>query len=107
MAKKRVIVTQRHEALVIHYMLLTQAITRLADSLFHIIRLHRRRRYGRSRFQGDEADVQAELADVICQVKQICKILGLSFETTEQLGDVREKERRDLFLKKHPNEPWI
>ena len=103
----KIIFTERDEALALHYMLLTRQMTRLADCLQHIFRLHTREDDDGKLFKGYKAYAQSELADVICEVKRLCKTLGISFEKTEEMGDVRYEEKKQEFLKKYPDEHWI
>jgi len=103
----KVIFTERDEALALHYMLLTRQMTRLADCFQHIFRLSTREDDDGKLFKGYRAYAQSELADVIYQAKKLCEILGIDFEETEKLGDLRDKEKKEEFLKKYPNEHWI
>ncbi len=105
----KVIVTEIHEKIMLHYMLLTRQMAKLSDSLLHIIRLDSRATGEKkiSLFNGYRAYAQTELSDVICQVKKICDDLGLSYRETEKLGDERDKEKGEEFFKRYPNEPWI
>ena len=104
----KVIVTDMHERLMLHYMLLTRQMTKLSDCLLHIIRLDFRAtgEEKKSLFNGYRAYARTELADVICQVKKICEDLGLSYEKVDALEDVRDKEKEEEFLKKYPNIIW-
>lgn len=82
-------------------------MTKLSDCFFHIMRLDFKPKEEREElFIGYRIYVQSELADVICLVKKICGILGLSYIETENLGDIRNREKRVQFLKRYPNEPW-
>ena len=105
----KVIITEIHEKLMLHYMLLTRQMAKLSDSLLHIVRLDSRAEGDKKKilFNGYRAYAQTELSDVICQVKKICSDLGLSYEETERMGDARDREKGAEFLKKYPNEPWI
>lgn len=105
----KVITTELHEKLMLHYMLLTRQMAKLSDSLLHIIRLDSRAtgEKKKSLFNGYRAYAQTELADTICQVKKICEDLGLSYKETEKMGDERDKEKGVEFFRRYPNEPWI
>ena len=103
----KIIKTELHEKLVLYYMLLTRQMTKLSDCFFHIIRLDFKSEKERKElFIGYRVYAQSELADAICLIKKICEILGISYIETERLGDKREKEKREEFLKRYPNEPW-
>jgi len=103
----KMIKTELHEKLALYYMLLTRQMTKLSDCFFHIIRLDFKLDKEREElFVGYRAYAQSELADAICLIKKICGILGVSYIETENLGDKREKEKREEFLKRYPNEPW-
>jgi len=104
----RMIISNFHERLALYYMLLTRQLTKLSDCFFHIIRLDFKPEEERGElFIGYRIYVQSELADVIRLVKSICLILGISYIETENLGDKREKEKKEEFLKRYPNEPWM
>lgn len=105
----KVIVTEIHERLMLHYMLLTRQMAKLSDSLLHVVRLDSRATGEKKEllFKGYRAYAQTELSDVICQVKKICHDLGLSWIETERMGDERDKEKGAEFAKRYPNEPWI
>ena len=104
----RMIISNFHERLALYYMLLTRQLTKLSNCFFHIMRLDFKPEKEREElFIGYRNYVQSELADAICLIKKICEILGISYIETENLGDKREKEKREEFLKRYPNEPWI
>jgi len=106
----KLIFTEIHEGLMLHYMMLTRQITGLCDCLLHIIRLHTRvkdQAEFTKLFNGYRAYTQSELADVICQTKKLCQILKISFEETIVLGDERDKEKRAEFKKRYPDDSWI
>lgn len=103
----KVIFTERDEALVLHYMMLTRQMTRLADCIQHILRLRTRDDSDGKLFKGYAAYAQSELSDVFAQGKKICEILGLSFEETVQLGILRDEEKRVEFLNRYPTESWV
>lgn len=104
----RMIKSDFHERLALYYMLLTRQMTKLSDCFFHMIRLDFKPEEERKElFIGYRAYVQSELADVIRLVKNICFILGISYIETESMGNKRDKEKREEFIKKYPNEPWV
>lgn len=103
----KVIFTEAHEALLLHYMLLTRQMTRLSDCLLHIIRLHTRGDEDGRLFRGYRAYAQTELADIINHIMKLCDILGISFEETESMSDERDEEKREEFREKFPNKRWI
>lgn len=103
----KIIFTERDESLILHYMLLTRQMTRLADCFQHIFRLYTREDGDGRLFKGYKAYAQSELADVIRETKKLCNILDMSFEETEKIGDTRDEEKQEEFLKKYPNEHWI
>jgi NTP pyrophosphatase (non-canonical NTP hydrolase) len=106
----KLIFTDLHEMVMLHYLMLTRQITSLADCLLHIIRLYTRakdRAEYQILFNGYRGYAQTELADVICQVKRICEILGLSFEETCKMGDRRYSEKMEEFKKRYPEDEWI
>jgi hypothetical protein len=105
----KVIFTEEHEALMLHYNLLVRQLARLSDPILHIIRLYTRANpdnYQGLR-NGYSAFAQTEIADIICQSKKILEILGLSFEETVQMGDERYEEKKAEFIKRYPNDEWI
>ena len=103
----KTIKTELHEKLALYYMLLTRQMTKLSDCFFHIIRLDFKPEEERGElFIGYQIYAQSELADAIRVIKKICEILGLSYVETENLGDKREREKREEFLKRYPDEPW-
>jgi hypothetical protein len=107
----KVIFTEMHEAIMLHYMLLVRQLARLSDSLLHIIRMHTRVEQGSVKavqfFKGYSAHAQTELADIICQSKKICETLSLDFNETMEMGDIRYEEKMKEFLKRYPNDQWI
>jgi hypothetical protein len=106
----RLIFTEEHEMIMLHYMMLTRQITSLSDSLLHIIRLHTRAKDKakyRILFKGYRGHAQTELADIIYQVRKICEILELSFEETVEMGDIRDVEKEREFRRKYPCDNWI
>jgi hypothetical protein len=109
MTKTKVITTQRHERIMLHYMLLTKQMTKLSDTLLHIVRLNKRATGEKRKvlFNGFRAYAQTELADVIMQVRRLCDILGLSYEDTQRMSLTRDQEKKEGFRRKYPNEPWI
>ncbi|PIX90831.1 MAG: hypothetical protein COZ28_01670 [Candidatus Moranbacteria bacterium CG_4_10_14_3_um_filter_44_15] len=105
----KVIFTEEHEALVLHYNLLVRQLARLFDAILHIIRLHTRatcQNYQSFR-NGYKAFAQTEIADIIHQSKKILEILDLSFEETVQMGHERYEEKKREFIKRYPNDKWI
>lgn len=105
----KVITTETHEKLMLHQLLLTRQLSKLTDSLLHIVRLDARAtgEKRKAMFNGYRAFAQTELADIIAQVKKICDVLDISYKETEIMGDLRDKEKAVEFLKKYPHEPWI
>jgi len=107
----KIIKTERDEQLVVHYMMLTRQMTRLSDCFMHIIRLPTQESgtHGRLNldFIGYRAYAKTELADIICQIKKLCKILELNFNMTLIMGLKRDEEKKAEYLKKHPNDEWI
>jgi len=104
------IFTELHEALFLHYIMLTRQLAKLSDSLLHIVRLHNRAKDAQQKkalFEGYRRYAQTELADSNLQIKQLCRHLDLSFEETVKMGDERDKEKKAEFQKKYPNESWI
>lgn len=105
------IFNERDEQLVVHYIMLTRQLTRLADCIFHIIRLATQLdgRHGSADldFRGYKAYAQTEIADVICQAKRLCDILELNFGETVKMGDIRDEEKKAEYLKNHPNDKWV
>lgn len=103
----KVIFTERDESLALHYMMLTRQMTKLADCIQHIFRLHTRDDSDGKLFEGYAAYAQSELADVFVQGKMLCEVLGLPFEETIQMGILRDKEKMEEYLKRYPNEHWV
>jgi hypothetical protein len=107
----KVIFTEIHEAIVLHYIILVRQLARLSDSLLHIIRMHTRVEQGSVKatqcFKGYSAHAQTEIADILCQSKKICEILGLDFNETMEMGDTRYEEKMKEFLAKYPKDNWI
>jgi len=106
----RFIFTDLHEKLIMHYMMLTRQETKLSDSLLHLIRLHTRVKTEKEMkvlFEGYKRYAQTELADSIFQIEKLCECLGLSFEETISMGKIRDKEKRQEFGKRYPNDSWI
>jgi hypothetical protein len=107
----KLILTEEHEALVLHYMLLARQLNGLSGCLLHIIRMHTRAEQGgekqRQLLKGYCLHAQADLADLIFQTKKICEILGLDFTETVKMGDARHEEKKREFVKRHPNDEWI
>lgn len=105
----KVIFTEEHEALMLHYNLLVRQLARLSDAILHIIRLHTRatpENYQGLR-NGYKAFAQTEIADIIHQSKKILEIFDLSFEETFQMGQARYEEKKREFIKRYPNDEWI
>lgn len=103
------IFTKRDERLMFHYMILTRQMTRLSDSLLHIIRLYTQKDHKHKGidYRGYRAYAQSELADIILQVKKLCDILGLDFIETYTMGLARDKEKSQEYLDQHPEDTWI
>ena len=103
----KIIKTDLHEKLALYYMLPTRQMTKLSDCFSHIMRIDFKPEEERNElFIGYRAYTQSELADAIFFIKKICGSLGISYIETEDLGDKRNREKREEFLKRYPNEPW-
>ncbi len=105
----RIIKTLRDELLMLHYMLMTRQMTKLSDSLLHIVRLanqpdhmHKGKDYA-----GYKAYAQSELADILVQVEKICDILGCDFDATLEMGRSRDLEKKAEYLSMHPHDHWL
>jgi len=103
----KMIFTERDEALAVLYMLLTRQMTRLADCFQHTFRLHKRGDSDGKLFRGYKAYAQSELADALWLIKRICDVLGVDFNETIELGVLRDKEKREEFLRRYPGEEWV
>lgn len=107
----KIIKTDRDEALLVHYVMLTRQITRLADCLFHIVRLATQEsgKHGSANldYLGYRAYAKTELADVLCQVRKLCDVLSLNFNEILNLGIERDKEKKETYLKDHPKDEWV
>jgi len=111
MDKPKIILTERDESLMVHYMMLTRQITHLADCLFHIVRIATQKdaTHGSLHldYRGWRAYSQSELADVIMQIKKLCDILELDFIDTYLMGMKRDREKKEDYEKTHPNDKWV
>lgn len=103
----KVIFTETHEELALHYMLLVRQIARLSDCLLHIIRLHTRGDEDGKLFRIFRVYAQSEIGDIICHCKKLCEVLNIPYDETEKMGDFRDKEKQKDFNKRYPNEYWI
>lgn len=103
----KIILNERDEALAIHYILLTGQLAGLARSLEGIFRLATRKDEDNKLFKAYRAYIKTELADAITHIKKMCQLLDLSFEEIVQLSIIRDKEKREEFLKKYPHEHWL
>lgn len=103
------IFTKRDEKLVMHYMLLTRQMTKLSDSLLHIVRLHTQsdKKHKGIDYNGYKAYAQSEIADILMQCKKLCDILGVDFISTYMMGIKRDEEKRKEYLEIHPEDEWI
>jgi len=92
-----------------HYMLLTRQMTKLSDSLLHIIRLHTQSdgKHKGVDYRGYRAYAQSEIADVLMQSKKLCDVLELNFIDTYCMGIKRDDEKRQEYLETHPDDEWI
>jgi hypothetical protein len=93
----------------VHYMLLTRQMTKLADSLFHIVRLANQptKTHKGKDFAAYKVYAQSELADVTMQVEKLCRILGVDFNETVEMGRRRDAEKKVEYLKDHPYDLWV
>lgn len=100
---------ERDEKLILQYLLLTRQITSLADCVQHIIRLGNKPddETRRLLYKGYIAHAQTELADVYAQFVKMCDLLDLPVQDTEEMGLVRQEEKREEYLKRNPNDVWI
>lgn len=104
----RMIRSDFHERLALYYMLLTRQLTKLSDCFFHIMRVDFKPEKERNElYIGYRIYIQSELADIIRLVKNICSILRISYIETEEIGDKRDREKKEEFIRKYPNEPWV
>ena len=107
----KLVKNDRDEALLVHYVMLTRQMTKLADCFTHIMRLPTQAdgRHGHASldFRGYRAFAQSELSDVLCQVKKLCDILELDFFATLGMGLVRDAEKRSEYQESHPGDQWI
>jgi hypothetical protein len=105
----RIVKTPRDELLMLHYMLMTRQMTKLSDSLLHIVRLanqpdhtHKGKDYA-----GYKAYAQSELADILIQVEKMCNLLGVDFQETVRMGRSRDREKKSEYLAEHPHDHWV
>lgn len=102
---------QRDEHLLFHYMMLTRQMTKLADCFTHIIRISTQLdgKHGSAQldYRGWVAYSQSEISDMLAQTKKLCDILGIDFVETYIMGLKRDVEKREEYLKTHPDDEWI
>lgn len=111
MNKPKIILTERDESLMVHYLMLTRQCTHLADCLFHIVRLATQKdgTHGSLHldYRGWRAYTQSEIADMLVQAKRLCDELDLDFIDTYSMGLKRDIEKRKDYEKIHPNDKWV
>lgn len=104
------IFNERDEALAIHYMILSRQSAELSAALMHIFNLQTKQEPIEDKekeFRGHRASAKIVLGDMLCQIEEICKILDLNFEEVKKIGSEKNQEKREEFLKKHPDGKWF
>ena len=57
--------------------------------------------------QGWKGYIQSELADTVELTEKTCRLFGLDFEETKALGAMRDREKSEEYLRRHPDDFWV
>jgi len=79
----------------------------IADCLRHIQSTKQGAEYSNEEINGWIAHAQTELADTSMLVRKMCSTLGINYDTTVTMGIVRDIEKKDEYLQRHPGAHWI
>jgi len=99
------IITPKEEALVMHFLVLVRQMAELASSIEGILKSKDAEEA--KRWKGYNSELKASLADSVYQIKRICQILKIDLLCELiPLGEERNRQKREEYLRKHPDGTW-
>ena len=97
-----------HERLALYCMLLSKPMAKLPKYFLKIMKLDFKPEEKRpALFIDYRNSIQLELAEIIRLIKNICFSLNISYPETEKMGEEIDKRKKEEFIEKYPNEPWV
>lgn len=97
----------KDDKLVLLFYLLNRQTGAIADCLRHIQGNKQGAQYSEDERNGWIAHTRTELADILAIVRKFCGVLGIDYDSTVVLGSVRDKEKMEEYLGRHPGAHWV
>lgn len=97
----------RDDKLTLLFYLFIRQMGAIADCLRHIQGDKQGAEYSVEEVNGWIVYTQTELADTSMIIRRMCNTLGIDYDATVVMGVTRDAEKREGYLKRHPEARWI
>lgn len=94
----------KNKVLTLLFYLFIRQMGGLADCFRHILKDGL---FITGELQGWRGFVQSELADLLALVRKTCDLFELDYKETEIMGQKRDAEKSQEYLKRHPGGFWV